>query len=52
MDAATTTRVLALVAGGLASAAAVVRAVRDDLTGALTAAGLALVAFAAAIGNL
>lgn len=44
--------VLAFVAAALAGAAAVVRAVKEDLTGALSAAGLSLVALAAALGNL
>ena len=47
-----TPTILAYVAAGLTAGAAVVRAVRDDLTGALTAAGLSLVALAAAIGKL
>ena len=52
MEAQTAATILAWVAGGLTAAAAIVRAVRDDLTGALTAAGLSLVSFAAALGKL
>ena len=52
MEASTAATILAYVASGLTAAAAIVRAVREDVAGALTAAGLSLVALAAALGKL
>lgn len=44
--------VLAAVAGAFATAGAIFRAVKKDVEGALVAGGLALLAFAAAVGKL
>ena len=44
--------ILAAAGGIVASIASVVRAIRNDVAGACAAAGVALIAFAAAIGNL
>lgn len=44
--------ILAAVAGALATAGSVVRALARDVAGALVAAGVALIAFAAVLSNL
>jgi len=44
--------VLAWVAGALAAAASVLRVIKEDVSGALVAAGVALIAIAAAVGQL
>ena len=43
---------LAIVAAAFAAAGAIFRAVKKDVEGALVAAGLALLAIAAVVGNL